>query len=102
MKAIALFMTFLMIVTGFELCNDSENGICNGDTEYSQIPTDTHKEESPCTPFCNCARCPFSIVVTEADVVLLKSSKPTIQFAIASVQATNAIITFIWQPPQVF
>jgi hypothetical protein len=100
MKLFAVFMTILMILTGFDPCKDKD--IINSYTkiEVSKAGKE-NADKSVCNPFCNCTRCPFSIVLPQQAPILLTHHPVRGIFIITIDSGTpTRISASVWQPPQ--
>lgn len=100
MKLLAVFMTILMLFTGFDLCEDQDSSENEGRVEVGKTSDDNHQEEEPCTPFCHCARCPFSVVLPSVSrqhiISFLKIEKFDGYISPTPIQFSPSI----WQPPK--
>lgn len=100
MRVFAIFMTILMLITGFDLCKDEESYINSQKTALSTAEENTHEQESPCTPFCNCARCPFSVVVSTRTTGLLADITVGQKFHCVLPGTPIEMSASVWQPPK--
>jgi hypothetical protein len=103
MKVIAIFMTLLILLSGFDFCTDNE-GINVGSKEKTSLvktaKAGTDKNEV-CSPFCQCARCPFSVLLpsTQPSVLAYKPLKNKFSLTIAG--DPTGVSGSVWQPPKV-
>ncbi|KQR68333.1 hypothetical protein ASF92_15825 [Pedobacter sp. Leaf176] len=100
MKLFAIFMTVLMIFTGFDPCKDKD--IINS---YIKIEVSKAGKDKPdrsvCNPFCNCTRCPFSILLPQQPPLLLTYRPVKGVFIITINSGTPIRISpSVWQPPR--
>lgn len=100
MRIFAFLMTILIIFTGFDPCKDKEIINSHIKVEVSKAGKD-NSDKSVCNPFCNCIRCPFSIVLPEQPPVLLTHRPVKGAFIITINSGTPIRISpSVWQPPQ--
>ncbi|WP_207535596.1 hypothetical protein [Desertivirga arenae] len=99
MKVLAIFMTILMLITGVDLCNNLDKNESKASTEMGKS-NEKHSDEAPCSPFCHCARCPFSVVLPsvliELSVSIIKGEK----FSEYSSMQPVHFASSVWQPPK--
>jgi hypothetical protein len=103
MKVIAIFMTLLVFLSGFDFCKD-EQAINVGSKEKTGVikTAQTSKDSNEvCSPFCQCARCPFSVLlpVQQPYVAALEPLKDKFVFTNGGVP--TGISLSVWQPPKV-
>ena len=100
MKILALLMTLIMLFASLDLCKDDEVSDSNVKIEYSKTKKDSHASNDSCSPFCNCARCSFSILIPGPVHLLpsLGSIRPVYKHVTEGypIQISNAV----WQPPK--
>lgn len=101
MKAFAIFMCVIMFLTAFDLCGESDSCGSENKIEITTKDTEKHQAESGvCSPFCNCSRCSFSVLVPE----IIKATSLTV-FSLCNFKslvdaAPTTISSSIWQPPK--
>ncbi|WP_207420382.1 hypothetical protein [Desertivirga brevis] len=100
MKVLAIFMTILMLITGVDLCNDLDSYERNVRKEVGQADNGKHPDEKPCSPFCHCARCPFSVILPSILNVLNISFIKSEKYEAYSVTYSIQFAVSIWQPPK--
>jgi hypothetical protein len=100
MRALSIFMIVLTFITGFDLCNDQEVYRNETAVENTEPGTDKHQDEAPCTPFCNCARCPFSVMLPSQGIEFHVLTIPVEKFSTYLGLKPLQIISSIWQPPK--
>jgi len=100
MKALALFMTIFILLTGFDFCEEDVLVNRKPATEHLKKATDQQDKNDNCTALCQCARCSFSILlsadpndITSSD---LKNSKFIPVLSGTPVQVSPSV----WQPPK--
>jgi len=100
MKALAIFMTILIFLTGFDFCKEDVVVNSRTATEHFKRSADQQEKNGNCTALCQCARCSFSILlsadpndITSSD---LKNSKFIPILSGTPVQVSPSV----WQPPK--
>lgn len=96
-------MTVLIFLSGFDFCKDDQ-GINVGSNEKTALIKTAHTggdKNEVCSPFCQCARCPFSVLLplTQPRIVAYKPLKNKFLFIIGGVP--TGISLSVWQPPKV-
>jgi len=101
MKVFAIFMTLFIFLSGFDFCKD-EAVVADGEekTEVLNSGNGCTDEKEVCSPFCQCARCPFSVLIPQklVAVEVYKPLETEFLFTIAG-NPTGVSIT-VWQPPK--
>lgn len=99
MKIFAVFMTVVMLLSGLALCKDDEALNSKEKVELSKSFEDDHDSGDVCSPFCPCARCPFSILpqLSEKSRIYQLSKKI---FTDATWGNPIQISPSFWQPPK--
>ena len=100
MKVFAIFMTVLMLITGFDLCKDEDSYAGRQKTGFSKAANDAHEQSSACTPFCNCSCCPFSVIIPAGTTRLLADNTIIEKYENISSGTPIQIGSSVWQPPQ--
>lgn len=92
-------MTLLILASGFDLCTDPDS--CNNSeaTEISEGGQQTKPEL--CGPFCQCVRCPFSVLIPKTITATEKLFFARRNFPCPSPGTPVKISSSIWQPPKV-
>src|SRR5690606_2540535 len=101
MKAISVFLTFILVLAGLDLCKDYE--VVNDHKETIELAKnggENQRETDVCSPFCHCIRCPFSAQI--AQKVLPASYFQLLYRFYPSTIEGNPIqfSTSVWQPPK--
>lgn len=96
MKFLAIFMTLFMLASGFDLCTDFDT--C--DSDETTLITDKQASPELCSPFCQCAQCPFSVLIpgplTEMSALLPIAAN----FIYPAIGDPTRVDSAIWQPPK--
>jgi hypothetical protein len=102
MKVIAIFMTILLLLSGFDFCKDDEVIDADGKekTALVKIDREHQDEEEVCSPFCQCARCPFSILLPQKLLVNLPDQALKIKFLLPIAGDPTGLSASVWQPPK--
>ena len=93
-------MAALMLMAGFNLCSEEDR--CNEEqTNLVSKSNDAPEEKDrQCSPFCQCSRCPFSILlpanVINNPIIALSVNR----FKYQPVSVPQPITPAIWQPPK--
>lgn len=75
MKALAVFLSFYIVLLSGIPCVDIERHDTSQSVEISQHTTsDHHSDTDPCSPFCTCQCCQASFFISDAPSLL--SSEP--------------------------
>lgn len=96
-------MTILLFLSGFDLCKD--DFVMNVDskekTGLGQTDADGKGKHEVCSPFCQCAHCPFSILAPQKQFVTLAYRALKLSFPHSISGNPTGISHSVWQPPKV-
>ena len=100
MKFLAIFMTILVLASGFDLCADT--GSCDEEerTELSKSDNKSQEKSEMCSPFCHCARCAFSILLPEKVEAFKVKYSSSDKFRYVLNALPTKVSNLIWQPPK--
>jgi hypothetical protein len=103
MKVIALFMTVLLFLSGFDLCKDDFVMKVDAKETTGLAKTDQESKDKNevCSPFCQCSHCPFSILLPQKQVVILAYKPLKLSFPRSISGNPTGISLSVWQPPKV-
>jgi hypothetical protein len=103
MKVIAIFMTILLFLSGFDFCKDdfAMGDGCKEKTGLVKTDQERKDKHEVCSPFCQCARCPFSILLPQEQYVTLAYEPLKIRFPRSIARNPTGISPPVWQPPKV-
>jgi hypothetical protein len=99
MKVFAIFITVLVLLTGFDLCKDEVGSEGKKKTEL-KAGNSSNEQDSACTPFCNCARCPFSVMIPTVITDLLIDNTLIRKFCSILPATPIEVSASVWQPPK--
>jgi len=96
-------MTLLVFLSGFDLCKDDIVMNVDGKEKTGFVKSDQENQgkNELCSPFCQCARCPFSILLPQKQLILLVYKPVKIRFPRSIVGNPTGISPSVWQPPKV-
>jgi hypothetical protein len=102
MKAFALFMTIIIFLTGFDFCKDEDVMAlsCKEKVQLVKSGKERAEQSEVCSPFCQCARCPFSIVLPQTQHFILIDQPLETNFTIPVSGIPTPISPSVWQPPK--
>lgn len=87
------------MLANFDFCQEND-AVGVEKIELTQTDDDPCDNELPCAPFCQCTRCPFSVIVPafeeEQSVEPLLSDESIHETS----ESTRTIINSVWQPPK--
>jgi len=102
MKIFAVFMTLLIFLSGFDRCKDEfvVDSDCKEKTSISKNDQENHDKNEVCSPFCQCARCPFSITLPKKQILAIIYRAIANDFFVNIEGNPTGISSSIWQPPK--
>jgi len=102
MKAIAIFMIILLFLSGFDLCKDDfvMSADCKEKAGLVKTDQESKRKNEVCSPFCQCARCPFSILLPQKQLVIILYRPLRIKFLHTISGVPTGISSLVWQPPK--
>ncbi|WP_370527289.1 DUF6660 family protein [Pedobacter sp. SYSU D00535] len=100
MKVLALFMTVIMLFTGFDLCKDEESCGSKKQVELSRTQDEHPQDSDLCSPFCNCTRCPFSVLLPQGLGALQSFHTLVPQYQKERSANPIRVSPSVWQPPK--
>lgn len=102
MKAFAFFMAIIIILTGFDFCKDEEIATSNSGDKFELVNANIDHDEKGevCSPFCNCTRCPFSVVLPQnaQDILVDEVMDRNLTFVDSGIP--TQLSPSLWQPPK--
>ncbi|HEY1025337.1 MAG TPA: DUF6660 family protein [Sphingobacteriaceae bacterium] len=99
MKLISIILSFLILSMALMPCGEGTEAH-NDESEMTSAPSDDHSApDDNCNAFCQCARCPFSVLIPETDQVMAHEMRPSAPPAELSVTVIDVSFP-IWQPPK--
>jgi len=101
MKVLAIFMTLFMLLSGFDFCKD-EAVVAGGKekTEVVKSGNGCPDEKEVCSPFCQCARCPFSVLIPQKQVTAEVYKPLETEFLFTIAGNPTGVSVIVWQPPK--
>ena|GEM_PF-4477295 len=100
MKILAIFMTALMAFAGIDFCKDSDTAIASDTVLVSAVDDAAHCDSRVCNPFCRCVRCPFSVLLSQPQSLVLCCRLLTPGFPLIDAAHPVRVSVPVWQPPQ--
>lgn len=100
MKILTLFMAALMLTLAFvDLCNDGEKS-CAAASAVQQKQDRNDEALELCSPFCNCARCSFSVLIPQKHRGGAVAETYSVYSTIRPERLPFAVAIPVWQPPK--
>jgi hypothetical protein len=95
-------MTILLFLSGFDLCKDDFMNVdCNEKTGLVKTDQERKNKNEVCSPFCQCARCSFSVLLPQKQFSILTYKPLEINFPSSIEGNPTGISPSVWQPPKV-
>jgi hypothetical protein len=99
-KALSVIMMVLLFLAGFDLCTDGLPPAGVQITIGSPERCEDHAAAAPCSPFCTCAQCPFSVIVPANAELREFVRSIRNQYPGAAETGPSSLSGSIWQPPK--
>lgn len=100
MKVLAIFMTVLMAFAGFDLCREDNAMRSVEGVQLSPSENGAHCGSDVCNPFCHCVRCPFSVLLSQQQSLILGHQLLTHDFPVTAAGHPVRVSNSVWQPPR--
>jgi len=100
MKILAIFMTVLMAFAGFDFCKDDGVTHRGEGVQLSRAESGAHCGSDVCNPFCHCVRCPFSVLLSQQQSLILGHQLLTHNFPVTVSGHPVRVSNSVWQPPR--
>lgn len=95
-------MTLILLLSGFDFCKDEIVMKVDGQENSAAVHTDQDQKDQHevCSPFCQCAACPFSILLPQKQYVIIAYKPLEIKFPRRIAGNPTGISPPVWQPPK--
>lgn len=94
-------MTILLFLSGSDFCKDDFiNADCKEKTRLVKTDQESKDKNEVCSPFCQCARCPISIMLPQKQLVIVAYKPLEIKFLLTIGGNPTGISSSVWQPPK--
>jgi hypothetical protein len=100
-KFLAIFLSVIMLAMAFDICQDTDSCADSDETELRKTTEQSPEDGEPCSPFCHCLRCPFSILLPVMSSEFSKGNPTERKYASTSESLTVIVQKAVWQPPKV-
>lgn len=96
-------MTILLFLSGYDVFKDDIVMNVDDKEKSGPVKTDTKSEDNndACSPYCQCVRCPFAIMLPQKQFMIIAYRPLEIKFSISIAGNPRRISSSVCQPPKV-
>lgn len=99
LKLISILLSSFILLANFDFCQE-EYTMSAEQIELAQTDDESCDEELPCAPFCQCTRCPFSVIVPAFEKEKSAELPLSDAFTNETSGSPTTVVNSVWQPPK--